>query len=54
MSLEIRQAASRADKKRWDWSVWIDGPDADLDQVESVKWVLHLTFPDPVVMVRQR
>jgi TIR domain/YEATS family len=54
MSLEIRQAASSADNERWDWSVWIDGPDADLDQVESVKWVLHSTFPDPVVVVRQR
>jgi len=54
MSLEIGQAASRADNERWDWSVWIDGPDADLNQIESVKWELHSTFPNPVVVVRQR
>jgi len=54
MNLVIRQAASYAGNERWDWSVWIDGPDAVLDQVESVEWVLHPTFPDPVVLVTQR
>jgi len=53
MSLDIRQEATYADG-RWDWSVWIDGPDTELDQVESVKWVLDPTFPEPIVRVRQR
>ena len=58
MNLVIRQTASYAGdvggEKRWNWSVWIDGPDAELDQVESVEWVLHPTFPHPVVPVTQR
>jgi len=59
MNLVIRQTASyagvsTAGDKRWNWSVWIDGPDAELDQVESVEWVLHPTFPHPVVLVTQR
>jgi transcription initiation factor IIF auxiliary subunit len=49
MTLVIRQTASYAGSdaggERWNWSVWIDGPDAELDQVESVEWVLHPTFP---------
>ncbi len=59
MNLVIRQTASYVGvstdgDRRWDWSVWIDGPDAELDQVESVEWVLHPTFPRPVVPVTQR
>jgi hypothetical protein len=53
MSLGIRQEATYADG-RWDWSIWIDGPDVELDQVESVEWVLHPTFPEPIVRVKQR
>ena len=59
MNLVIRQTASYVGvstdgDRRWDWSVWIDGPDAELDQVESVEWVLHETFPQSVVPVTQR
>jgi hypothetical protein len=53
MNLRISQEASYADK-RWDWSVWIDGSDVELDQVESVEWVLHPTFPEPIVLVNER
>ena len=57
MSLLIRQTASYVgndDEDRWSWSVWIDGPDAELDQVEWVEWILHDTFPNPIVRVTQR
>ena len=54
MSLEIRQTASQVSDRSWHWSVWIDGPDAELDQVELVEWILHPTFPNPIVPVKQR
>jgi TIR domain/YEATS family len=54
MSLGIQQEASYAGDGLWRWSVWLDGPDAELDGVESVEWVLHPTFPNPIVLVRQR
>jgi pYEATS domain-containing protein involved in immunity/TIR domain-containing protein len=54
MSLGIHQAASYAGDGYWKWSVWIDGPDAELDQVQSVEWVLHPTFPNPIVVANQR
>ncbi len=54
MSLDIQQSASYAGDERWKWSVWIGGPDAELDQVESVEWVLHPTFRPPIVLVKDR
>jgi TIR domain/YEATS family len=54
MSLGIRQDATYAGDGFWRWSVWLDGPDAELDGVESVEWVLHPTFPNPLVLVKQR
>ena len=54
MNLDIQQTASYAGDERWNWSVWIDGPDVELDQVESVEWVLHPTFPHPIMLVKQR
>lgn len=38
----------------WSWSVWLDGPDEQLDQVEAVRYVLHPTFPKPVRKVKDR
>lgn len=54
MSLGIQQEATYAGDGLWKWSVWLDGPDAELDGVESVEWVLHPTFPNPIVLVKQR
>ena len=31
----------------WSWSVWIEAPDGELQQVEKVVWKLHPTFPNP-------
>jgi transcription initiation factor IIF auxiliary subunit len=54
MSLEIQQAVSLTGDGYWTWSVWIDGPDAELDQVQFVEWVLHPTFPNPIRRATQR
>ena len=32
----------------WTWSVWIEAPSAELDNVQKVTWRLHPTFPHPV------
>jgi len=31
----------------WDWTVFIQGPDDALDQIQCVKYTLHPTFPNP-------
>lgn len=32
----------------WEWSVWIEGNDTDLDTIEYVIYTLHPTFTQPV------
>lgn len=39
---------------RWRWSVWVEGLDAELDQVKSVRYALHPTFPEPVRTITDR
>ena len=48
MTLEIAQDATYLENDRWSWSVWLEGPDELLDQVDTVAWQLHPTFPDPL------
>jgi transcription initiation factor IIF auxiliary subunit len=48
MSIRVEQAATRRGQDSWDWSVWLEGSDEALDQVETAEYVLHPTFPNPV------
>ncbi len=41
-------------KKRWDWTVYITGSEADLSHVKCVEYTLHPTFPNPVRTVCNR
>lgn len=46
----ITQApAKKIGERRWRWRVHLDGASEDLDQVKEVVWLLHDTFPDPVI-----
>lgn len=38
----------------WSWSIWIEGDDDQLDQIDHVVYQLHSTFADPVRTVRSR
>jgi hypothetical protein len=54
MSLSIQQDATYAGDDSWRWSVWIDGPDDELDQIDRVAWHLHPTFSPPIRFVEDR
>ena len=54
MALSIHQRAEYAGDDYWNWSVWLDGPAEELDQVDHVMYVLHPTFPRPVREIRDR
>lgn len=54
MSLEIKQRAVEKDAGWWNWSVWIDGPRQELDQIEHVEYVLHPTYSPPVRSISSR
>ncbi len=38
----------------WKWSLWVEGADRDLDQIKSVTYTLHPTFPEPIRVVTDR
>jgi len=54
MTLQIRQAVTPHDEGWWDWAVWLDGPEDELDNVEYVEYILHSTFQNPVEKVFDR
>ena len=54
MTLSIAQDFEYQGNNYWKWSVWLQGTDADLDEVASVEYHLHPTFPSPVRLVTNR
>lgn len=52
--MRIEQEARSAGANRWEWSVWIEGAEAELDDIYEVEYTLHPTFPQPVRIVRER
>jgi hypothetical protein len=54
MSVRVEQEARRRGQSSWDWSVWLEGSDEALDQIESAEYILHPTFPNPVQEVTNR
>ncbi|WP_430232258.1 pYEATS domain-containing protein [Nitrosomonas communis] len=54
MSICIEQSSTYAGNRRWNWSVWITGSTADLDQIDHVTYTLHPTFPNPVREIHTR
>ena len=54
MTISIKQESKYQHDDTWKWSVWIDGSRAELDQIESVTYLLHPTFTKPVVVRKSR
>ena len=52
--LRIQQKDSYRGDNYWDWSVWLEGPASELDQIKYVEYRLHPTFPNPVRRVADR
>jgi len=53
-SLRIAQKSTYHGGELWEWSVWLEGTEAELDQVKSVTYVLHPTFQRPVRTISTR
>ncbi|MFA6971206.1 MAG: pYEATS domain-containing protein [Gallionella sp.] len=54
MSIQIKQESSYVGDRRWDWSVWLAGPAAELDKIDYVTYTLHPTYPNPVQKINTR
>ena len=48
MSLHVEQSYKYQGDDWWKWEVWIEGSDDELDEIRSVEYKLHPTFPSPV------
>lgn len=54
MTIKIVQDSAAIDQSHWRWSVWLDAPNDELDQIENVVWKLHPTFSPSQVRVNSR
>jgi|SRR5688500_14642718 transcription initiation factor IIF auxiliary subunit len=50
----IKQSFKYVPDDWWEWSVWIDAKDVDLDKIEKVVYTLHATFRNPVRTINDR
>jgi transcription initiation factor IIF auxiliary subunit len=53
-ALRIEQSEKYEDEDWWSWSIWVEGPERELDQIEFVEYTLHPTFPKPVRSIKTR
>src|SRR5262245_16892214 len=44
----VKQRSDYQGKDWWNWSVWIDAPQEQLDQIQYVEYTLHPTFAERV------
>jgi len=54
MALKLEQDYEYKGGDWWEWAVWIDAPDEELDAIEYVEYVLHSTFSKPVREISDR
>ncbi|MGZ8537100.1 MAG: pYEATS domain-containing protein [Flavisolibacter sp.] len=51
---KIEQNSIYAGDDWWNWEIWIEGADSDLDSIDYVVYTLHSTFVKPVRQVSDR
>ena len=54
MAVEIKQGSQPVTSRRWNWSIKVEGPAEELDELESVTYELHPTFKDPIRLIDDR
>lgn len=54
MELQLAQEFEYKGNDYWNWAVWVDAPDAELDAIKTVEYTLHPSFPKPVRKISDR
>ena len=54
VNIGVAQSQKYERENWWRWSLWIEGAAEDLDQIQSVTYSLHPTFPEPIRTVTDR
>lgn len=53
MSIQVKNDWDYVGNDRWDWEIYVTSEDqAELDDINSVKYVLHPTFKNPIREVK--
>jgi transcription initiation factor IIF auxiliary subunit len=52
--LHIKQGFEYLGNDRWRWWIWLGGSEGQVGQIESVTYILHPTFPNPVRTITDR
>lgn len=53
-TLNIQQWETYEGNDWWQWGVWVEGSEEELDRIDFVEWTLHPTFPNPVRKIYDR
>ena len=54
MAYKLEQEQEYKGKDWWEWAVWVEASDEELDRIEYVEYILHSTFPKPVREISDR
>jgi predicted acylesterase/phospholipase RssA len=53
-TLKVAQESSYLGDDTWEWAVWLEGTEDDLNNIDRVVYTLHRSFPNPVRSVTNR
>jgi transcription initiation factor IIF auxiliary subunit len=51
---KISQSFTYKGEDEWDWSIWVNASDINLDKLVNVRYLLHRTFFNPVRIIDDR
>lgn len=56
MNFKIAQSSTQdsQEKKYWNWSVWIEAHEEDLNKIKEVEYILHPTFRNNIRSIKSR
>jgi hypothetical protein len=52
--LRLQNTATKIDSKRYEWTVFVQGPEEAIARIRCVRYFLHPTFPNPIQNVCDR
>jgi transcription initiation factor IIF auxiliary subunit len=53
-TLKVVQESRYVGEDTWEWAVWLEGPEDELNNIDHVVYTLHRSFPNPVRTVSNR
>jgi transcription initiation factor IIF auxiliary subunit len=54
MTMKLEQDFTYKGNDWWEWWIWIEAPDEELDEIKHVEYTLHPTFSKPVREIHDR